>query len=82
MVIWADIPNEAILSAMEEGRVTPMSPNVPELTAESLAATNGVVAQMGAEPVLKALEQQPDIIVCGRAYDPRALCGGGHLPGP
>ena len=25
---------------------------------------------MGAEPVLKALEQHPDIIVCGRAYDP------------
>ena len=81
MVIWADIPNEAILSAMEEGRVTPMSPNVPELTAESLVATNGVVAQMGAEPVLKALEQKPDIIVCGRAYDPAPFAAVGIFRG-
>ena len=81
MVIWADIPNEAILSAMEEGRVTPMSPNVPELTAESLVATNGVVAQMGAEPVLKALEQHPDIIVCGRAYDPAPFAAVGIFRG-
>lgn len=69
-VIWADIPKEAILAEMERGGVTKMSPNVPELTAESLEATNGVVAQMGAEPILKALDSGAQIIVCGRAYDP------------
>ena len=69
-VIWADIPNEEILQALRESRISKMSPNVPELTEESLKATNGVVAQMGAEPVLKALDSEPDIIVCGRAYDP------------
>ena len=36
MVIWADIPNEAILSAMEEGRVTPMSPNAAGLARRRL----------------------------------------------
>lgn len=70
MVIWADIPDAAILEALAAGKISKMSPNVPELTLESLKATNGVVAQMGAEPILKALEQSPDIIVCGRAYDP------------
>ncbi|MBR6029142.1 MAG: acyclic terpene utilization AtuA family protein [Clostridia bacterium] len=69
-VIWADIPDEAILQALEAGRIEKMSPNVPDLTPESLAQTNGVVAQMGVEPILQALDEKPDIILCGRAYDP------------
>ncbi|MEF9880714.1 MAG: acyclic terpene utilization AtuA family protein, partial [Clostridia bacterium] len=69
-VIWADIPNSVILQKLAEGKITKMSENVPELNAEALAQTNGVVAQMGEEPVLKALEANADIILCGRAYDP------------
>ncbi|MEG0492851.1 MAG: acyclic terpene utilization AtuA family protein [Clostridia bacterium] len=69
-VIWADIPNSVVLQKLAEGKITKMSENVPELNAEALAQTNGVVAQMGEEPVLKALEANADIILCGRAYDP------------
>lgn len=69
-VIWADIPNEEILAAQAEGKITKMSENVPDLTEESLSHTNGVVAQMGAEPILKALKANAQVIVCGRAYDP------------
>lgn len=69
-VIWADIPEEAILAEQARGGVAKMSPNVPDITPESLAATNGVVAQMGAEPIIKALEGGAQVIVCGRAYDP------------
>lgn len=69
-VIWADIPNDAILAALARGDVEKMSPNVPDLTEEALAATTGVVAQMGAEPILKALDTGAQIILCGRAYDP------------
>ena len=68
-VIWADIPNEVILRGMEEGRLEKMSENVPDLTPEALVKTNGVVAQMGMEPILDALDQA-QIIICGRAYDP------------
>lgn len=76
-VIWADIPNEVILQGMEEGRLEKMSENVPDLTPETLAQTNGVVAQMGMEPILAALDQA-QLIICGRAYDPRALCRRGR----
>lgn len=69
-VIWADIPNEVIETALQEGRISKMSPNVPELTTKSLHETNGVVAQMGIEPILQALTTNADIILCGRAYDP------------
>ena len=80
-VIWADIPNDAILEALREGRVEKMSPNVPDLTEETLAETTGVVAQMGAEPVLKALREKPDIVICGRAYDPAPFAAVGILRG-
>ncbi len=68
-VIWADIPDELVLRSMHAGRLEKMSENVPDLTPETLAQTNGVVAQMGMEPILDALDEA-QIIVCGRAYDP------------
>lgn len=80
-VIWADIPDKVILDAVRQGKVSKMSENVPDLTAESLAQTNGVVAQMGAEPILKALEAQAQIIVCGRAYDPSPFAAAGIFRG-
>lgn len=80
-VIYADIPYEAIRKARYEGRLEKMSPNVPDLTDEALEATNGVVAQMGVEPVLKALEQKPDIVLCGRAYDPAPFAAFGMMRG-
>lgn len=69
-VIWADVADRTVLDALAEGRITRMSENVPDLTPETLAQTNGVVAQMGVEPVLRAMETGADIILCGRAYDP------------
>lgn len=69
-VIWADIDKELIAAKQKEGKVEPLGHTVKELTAERLEATNGVVAQMGHEPIVKALEQGAQIIICGRAYDP------------
>ncbi|KAL2802934.1 CoA-transferase family III domain-containing protein [Aspergillus granulosus] len=49
--------------------VSPCGP-VEELTVESAERAIDIVAQMGAEPYLKALESNPDIILGGRSYDP------------
>ena len=84
-VIYADIPDEAVRQARNSGRLEKMSPNVPELTDEAIDATNGMVAQMGVEPIMKALADKPDIVVCGRAYDPAPFAAfammRGHQPG-
>lgn len=69
-VIWADFTQEEIKQANEEGRIQSLSPNIPPLTTERIEATNSIVAQMGHEPILKALKEGGEIIVCGRAYDP------------
>ena len=80
-VIYADISTEEIRRARDEGRIEKMSPNVPDLTDEALAQTNGVVAQMGVEPIVLALKGKPDIVVCGRAYDPAPFAAFGMLRG-
>lgn len=69
-VIWADFTQEEVLKASREGRIHPLSPNIPQLDEEAIRETSSIVAQMGHEPIVEALKQGSDIIVCGRAYDP------------
>jgi len=70
VIVWGDIPKNAIREAMRRGDVVPLGSNVPPLTETALDETTAVVAQMGIEPIIKALDTGADIIVCGRAYDP------------
>ena len=80
-VIWADIPKDIILSNMELGKVIPLGDSVPPLREEILEETTGVVAQMGIEPILEALENGAQLIVCGRAYDPSPFAAAGVFYG-
>ncbi len=68
--IWADITNEVVEEKLNEGKCEPLGLTVPALTKERVRATNGIVAQMGHEPIMAALQAEADIIICGRAYDP------------
>jgi hypothetical protein len=67
-VIFADIPHERIGAALEAGKVQPLGP-VPALTVETLGRTTGMVAQMGAEPIIKALDTGAELILAGRSCD-------------
>lgn len=80
-VIWADIPDDVIISRMERGEVTPLDAKVPQLDAVRLEETTGVVAQMGVEPIVKALESGARIIIAGRAYDPAPFAAVGIFHG-
>ncbi|WP_312643243.1 acyclic terpene utilization AtuA family protein [Hydrogenoanaerobacterium sp.] len=80
-IIWADIPKSVIREGMQQGKVTPLGDAVPELTEEALEQTTGVVAQMGIEPILEALESGAQLIICGRAYDPSPFAAAGVSAG-
>ncbi|MHA6482152.1 acyclic terpene utilization AtuA family protein [Paenibacillus sp. strain BS8-2] len=69
-IIWADFTQEEVLQAKAEGRIKPLSPNIPQLDDTAVRETNSIVAQMGHEPIVEALRGGADIIICGRAYDP------------
>ena len=80
-IVWADIPNDLVIEANNHGRIKPLSPNIPSLNEEIILETNGIVAQMGHEPILEALQHGVDIIVCGRAYDPSPFAAIGIFHG-
>ena len=71
--IMAEIDKSLIRSKMVGGEIKPCSRAVPPLTDKDVDEATRVVAQMGMEPYIKAMEEHPDfdIIVGGRAYDPR-----------
>ncbi len=69
-VVWADIPRQRVEEALAQGMLGPLGATVPPLTAARLAETPRIVAQMGHEPIVRALETGADIVLCGRAYDP------------
>lgn len=80
-IVWADIPNDLVIEANQQGRIKPLSPNIPPLNEDIILETNGIVAQMGHEPILEALQKKADIIVCGRAYDPSPFAAIGIFHG-
>lgn len=69
-IIWGDIDKAVVRHRTQAGQVTPLGLTVKELTKERLEATTAIVAQMGHEPIVKALQMGAELIICGRAYDP------------
>jgi hypothetical protein len=68
-VIYADISKSIVRDACDAGRVFPVRGG-PPLDSDRIERSTRIVAQMGSEPVLEALKDDPDVVLCGRAYDP------------
>ena len=69
--IYSDVDKAHISRELRAGRIEPLGP-VPPLDQREIDAATVVVAQIGAEPFVKALDESEgvDVIVSGRAYDP------------
>jgi hypothetical protein len=68
-LIHAEIPPAIVKEKLRAGKVTPLGP-VPDLTEADVDRSVRIVAQMGVEPFVRALEQGAGVIVGGRASDP------------
>ncbi|MGF7159120.1 hypothetical protein FHS85_000730 [Rhodoligotrophos appendicifer] len=66
--IYSDIPIERAKRAVRNGEVQDFEAETP-LTEADLQDTNALVAQMGHEPICKALDEGADVIIAGRACD-------------
>lgn len=67
--IGADIDKQTVLNAINANKVSPLAGLAP-LVEEDVEATTSIVAQMGVEPFIEALEAGCQLILAGRAYDP------------
>lgn len=68
-IIYSDIDRNFLVNQLRSDKVEPLGP-VGNLSEEEILQTTNLVAQMGLEPIIEALEMGVDIIVAGRAYDP------------
>lgn len=68
-VIPADLEKETLLTSLLEGNLVALPPGGPA-SGDDIRNSTFVVAQMGEEPLVAALEAGADVIVAGRCYDP------------
>ena len=68
-LIHSEFDKSEIKEALKAGKVEPLGP-APELTEEAVEATSRIVGQMGVEPFIRALDNEADVILAGRTYDP------------
>jgi hypothetical protein len=74
-VIRAELEKTMIKRELVNGNIISLGA-AGELTDSDIDATTHIVGQMGMEPFLAVLEQKPDVILAGRAYDP--VCFAAH----
>ncbi len=67
--VHAELNKESLKAELAAGRISPLR-NVPALTDKAIDSATAIVGQMGAEPIIRALEAGAQVVVAGRAYDP------------
>ena len=67
-VISGEVSRDWLATALEQGRMRPMA-GLPQLTRAVIDGSARFVAQMGPEPILRALAAGADVVLCGRASD-------------
>lgn len=68
-VIQSELDKELIKKKLAEGNIVPLHPAGP-ITEADVDESVRIVAQMGEEPFIEALEAGAQVILAGRAYDP------------
>ena len=67
-VIYSDVSNDYVLKKFKDGKITNMSPEFP-LNESDILNSKRIVSQIGAEPIIRMLNEDVDVILCGRACD-------------
>lgn len=66
--IAAEVPVETVLRALRDGRISPCG-HTHALIEEDVRGCTRIVAQMGTEPLIRALEGGAQVVVAGRCCD-------------
>lgn len=67
--IYAEVDGEYLLRRVRSGEDIPGLGGFPSLTEEDVQSSDHIVAMMGVEPIMRALEMGADVVVAGRSCD-------------
>lgn len=68
-IIQSEFDREMVKENVRNGNITPLFP-AKELTESDVDESVRIVAQMGEEPFMEALENGAQVVLAGRSYDP------------
>ncbi len=71
-VISSEFQQDVLVEYLKEGKIEKLGP-APEVTEEDIRSSTHIVAQMGIEPIIQALDDGAQVVICGRCYDPAAF---------
>ena len=71
-VISSEFSKEMLISQLEAGNIEKLGPG-PVVTKKDIEESTHIVAQMGIEPIIQALDDGAQVVICGRCYDPAAF---------
>ncbi|MDR7427725.1 MAG: acyclic terpene utilization AtuA family protein [Armatimonadota bacterium] len=66
--IYAEISRDELLARLRRTRVTGLGGRA-DLTPQDVERTDRIVAMMGVEPVMRALDEGAEVVICGRSCD-------------
>ena len=79
-VISAEFDPKFVLEEHRAGRLKPLGA-APDCTEEDILQSTHIVGQMGIEPIMAALKDGAQVVLCGRCYDPAAFSAPAILKG-
>ncbi|MDD7257307.1 MAG: acyclic terpene utilization AtuA family protein [Prevotellaceae bacterium] len=68
-VIESEFEKDFIKENLRNGKIEPLAP-AKQITEKDVDEAVHIVAQIGEQPYIKALEEGADVIIAGRSYDP------------
>lgn len=71
-VISSEFEQDTLVELLNAGRIEKLGP-APEVTEADIRSSTHIVAQMGIEPIIEALDGGAQVVICGRCYDPAAF---------
>ena len=84
-LIYSEQDPQKIAEVFSSGRIEALA-GAPSINRESILSCSHIVAMMGHEPIVKALEDGCDVVLCGRASDTSLFAAypmmKGFPPGP
>ncbi len=71
-VISSEFKKDTLIQQLHAGNIEKLDP-APEVTVQDILDSTHIVAQMGIEPIIDALDAGAQVVICGRCYDPAAF---------